>query len=160
MWNPKEDGITHINIFSRGNTQLGRFMSNFAYCEHGGINTEDGNFRSIEGYWSWLGTHNEMYRTLYGYQAKSNNKMEKPFNLPEDEFRRKIKAAIRIKLDNHPTYRQQLAKSTLPFSHYYYFGNIDNPVVRDAGYMWLVEYWEELRKELNISNKGETNDSK
>jgi len=30
MINPEEDGITHINIYSKGKTDLGRMLSNFA----------------------------------------------------------------------------------------------------------------------------------
>lgn len=29
--NPEEDGITHINIYSKGSTELGRLLSNFAH---------------------------------------------------------------------------------------------------------------------------------
>ena len=45
---PAEDGITHVNVYSRGLTTLGRWLSNFAHCP---IETEDGPFASIEGYW-------------------------------------------------------------------------------------------------------------
>ena len=40
MYKPKDDGITHINIYSQGKTQLGRFLSNF---EPSPIETEDGS---------------------------------------------------------------------------------------------------------------------
>ena len=47
MINPQNDGVDHINIYSKGLTELGRFLSNF---EHILITTEDGDFNSIEGY--------------------------------------------------------------------------------------------------------------
>jgi len=50
-----KDGIDHINLYSRGHTELGQYLSNFAYTP---IQTEDGRFNSIEAYWYWLNTHN------------------------------------------------------------------------------------------------------
>jgi len=41
------DGVTHINIYSKGKTSLDRALSNFA---HTPIETVDGKFASIEGY--------------------------------------------------------------------------------------------------------------
>ena len=49
---PQNDGITHINVYSKGKTTLGRWLTNFA---HTPIDTIDGHFESIEGYWYWLG---------------------------------------------------------------------------------------------------------
>lgn len=31
MINPLEDGITHINVYSKGATELGRLLTNFAH---------------------------------------------------------------------------------------------------------------------------------
>lgn len=52
-YDPKMDGVTHINIYSKGKTQLGRVASNFAYFPFEIPN--DGRFSSVEGYWHWLG---------------------------------------------------------------------------------------------------------
>ena len=68
--NVEEDGITHVNIYSQGKTKLGKWLSNFS---HTPIDTEDGHFESIEGYWYWLVTDNinkDILRGLYGYEAK------------------------------------------------------------------------------------------
>jgi hypothetical protein len=48
IYKSKDDGITHINIYSKGKTELGRWLSNFTYHP---IETEDGKFDSVEGYW-------------------------------------------------------------------------------------------------------------
>jgi predicted NAD-dependent protein-ADP-ribosyltransferase YbiA (DUF1768 family) len=64
------DGITHINIYSKGKTTLGRELSNFANTP---IEVTDGYFESIEGYWYWLGSSNkdkELLRNMSGFQAK------------------------------------------------------------------------------------------
>ena len=62
-----EDGVDHINIYSKGNTVLGRFLTNFAYSP---TMTSDGMFNSIEGYWQWHSNNDDTFRKLYGYQAK------------------------------------------------------------------------------------------
>lgn len=61
------DGVTHINVYSRGETAVGRWLSNFTRCS---LETEDGNFESIEGYWYWLTTHDCELRELHGFLAK------------------------------------------------------------------------------------------
>ena len=54
MFQPNEDGITHINICSKGKTELGRLLSNFAHTPFWLQGA--GRFESVEGYWFWLGT--------------------------------------------------------------------------------------------------------
>ncbi len=146
MWNPTEDGKTHINIFSRGLTPLGRWMSNFAFQP---IVTENGPFDSIEGYWYWLGNHDERLREVSGFAAKKLGKeIPKKFLLPEAAFRGAIIQAIRQKVSSNPNMKGALKESFFPFAHYYVFGNSSVPVVRDAGFGWITELWEELRKEI------------
>lgn len=49
--NPSTDGITHINIYSRGRTTVGRFLSNF---EETNTPTPHGKFLTLEGYYHYL----------------------------------------------------------------------------------------------------------
>lgn len=51
MIDPNKDGIDHINIYSKGKTALGKFLSNFTQCD---VETKHGEFGSIEAYWYWL----------------------------------------------------------------------------------------------------------
>lgn len=156
----KQDGITHINIFSRGKTPLGRFLSNFAHAE---IETEDGNFSSIEGYWYWLlhkaetemaQRERESLRNFFGFDAKdlgrrllerygSKFSEEKEVDL-DLEFQRKIKNAIKFKIDNYPKYKEELSRCILPFEHYYvFYGKVKEP----TSHKWVINYLDELRKE-------------
>lgn len=156
IFNPQEDGTTHLNIYSKGETELGRFLSNFTYFP---LEIEDGNFRSVEGYWYWLrcDSHNwrkDELRYLTGFDAKKAGKEILKLNavlninsgnedVCSDDFKTKIKQAIRYKIENS-SFLKEFINSTLPFAHYYVvFGRS-----KDAGYKWLVEYHEELRKEL------------
>jgi hypothetical protein len=145
MLDAREDGITHINVYSKGNTALGRFLSNFA---HSPITTEDGPFESIEGYWYWLATRNKSLRNLYGFAAKKLGKeCPKVIHLEEAEFKRRIIQAINIKVRNNPAMYQELLACKLPLAHYYVFGG----AVKDAGYKWILDAIDDIRREGSVS---------
>lgn len=131
------DGVTHINIYSKGQTDLGKWLSNFSRTP---FICDEGKFESIEGYWYWLGSRDDRLRKLSGYQAKKLGS-----NLPRmievDNFETRIKKAIICKLKAHPYIFKALVDSELPFAHYYVFGGHR----KDAGFPWLVEFFEELR---------------
>lgn len=137
MFLPENDGIDHINVYSKGKTELGRFLSNFTYCK---INTEDGNFNSIEGYWYWLGTNDpkrEILRGLYGFQAKKVGRELKSKDWQESEqFKQKILKAIQIKINNNPKYKEILKNNTLPLTHYYVF---NDTIIRVPQGQWILD---------------------
>lgn len=139
---PDNDGITHINIYSKGRTELGRFLSNFTQFK---FSCEDGKFNSIEGYWYWLNTGNDELRNLYGYEAKRKGKEAATFRKTmykcDTEFKRKILSAIDIKLNS---IKNKLVMNNLLFEHYYVYGN----TVVDAGYKWILEHIEKRCKEF------------
>lgn len=136
---PTNDGIDHINIYSKSLSELGRFLSNFANSP---IITPDGSFMSIEGYWYWLGARNESLRQLYGFNAKKRGKsLPRTHILAEAEFKQKIWEACWIKIHSNQLYLTQFVASTLPFTHYYSYGG----KVIDAGFKWLVDMWEYFR---------------
>jgi hypothetical protein len=142
MYKVEDDGVTHINIYSKAKTKLGLFLSNFT--KHA-IQTEDGPFQSIEGYWYWLSSKDDNLRRLYGWEAKKYGRSIKAKDwMDDEEFKRKICAAIREKvLDSF--YVLNLATSTLPLVHYYAYG--DKIVEPEEG-KWVIEYIESLRAYL------------
>lgn len=155
MRNPEEDGVTHINIYSKAKTELGRFLSNFSYSP---IITEDGQFNSLEGYWYWLGTthpEKDKLRKLSGFKAKQIGRDLKALDWQDsDEFKRKICNAITYKITNSK-FKQEFFDSKLPFCHYYNYGG---KVVEPEDEKWVIEHIEKLRsmKELeyaSIENK-------
>lgn len=140
---PAIDGKTHINIYSKGDTELGRFLSNFAHIH---IITEDGDFQSVEGYWYWLSNHDDRMRALYGYEAKKMGRtLPRPHKLSEEEFRRKIREACWIKLHTDKRMLNVFKESTLQFTHFYVFNGYN----KDAGFKWLVDIWEYFRFFIN-----------
>lgn len=143
----KFDGISHINVYSKGKTELGRWLSNFTKSP---INTEDGSFNSIEGYWYWLSSKDDHLRQLSGFSAKEyGRKIGANDWLEDEEFFIKIKKAIKIKLETFPEQKKKFKESTLPFTHYYLYGD---KVVNVPKAKWIIDYLTDLRNEF-ISNE-------
>lgn len=141
---PIDDGKKHINIYSKGKTELGRFLSNFARSP---IETEDGKFMSIEGYWYWLGCKHpekDLLRKHYGYKAKQiGRELGGKDWLDNETFKSKIKKAMNIKITSNVVMLEAFRTSTLPFTHYYVYGN-KICLVPEA--YWIIEEWERLRR--------------
>ncbi len=156
VYDPKDDGVTHINIYSRGKTDLGKALSNFAHSPfHHPIH---GYFASIEGFWYWLSTggkRNEL-RALYGYQAKEagrvvREEMKKMGGLVEvKDFKAQIKKAILCKIEQNQKLKEDLKASTLPLTHYYVWGEAPNiKVSQPSDFAWIYEYIQDIRDWLN-----------
>ena len=144
----EDDGITHINVYSRGKTRLGRFLSNFANAPFD--HPEDGYFKSVEAYWYWLSTGNDTLRKTYGHQAKKLGRFLGGKDWMDDkDFKRKIKEAIHLKLKNHPEMFKELRDSTLPLTHYYFYGTPpETKVVVPKEGKWIIDFIEDLRNEI------------
>ncbi len=138
---PHNDGRTHINVYSKGQTALGRFLSNFAKAP---IETVDGSFDSIEGYWYWLSCRDDRLRTLSGTAAKKLGRDLRADDWRSDEeFQGKICDAIQLKLERYPEYLEELRASDLPLDHYYvYFDTLKRP----SSGKWVLHTLERLRQ--------------
>lgn len=155
MIEPNQDGITHINIYSRGNTDLGRMLSNFYQFP---FRTPDGTFTSVEGYWHWLSIEDckekERLRELSGFAAKKYGREILTYRSRrfDDDFEHKILVAIWKKFKRHsnlilPQYYN------LPFEHYYNF----NGKVQDvkSKYLWMIDGIDKMRTALISVNNNE-----
>jgi len=60
-YDSKDDGITHINIYSKGKTLLGKMLSNWSYYP---IYLVLGRFNSIEGLIFYLSSNDEKLKEL------------------------------------------------------------------------------------------------
>lgn len=141
--NPNNDGIDHINVYSKGKTELGRLLSNFAHTPFN--YTEYGNFESVEGFWYYYltGCKHEKLKYLYGYEAKKYGQTlisdkKKITNLNKEI----ILGAIRQKIRQNKYIIKELIISNLPFKHYYVYGNtiLDLPQ-----YNWIIDELEAIR---------------
>ena len=142
---PSQDGVNHINIYSRGKTALGRMLSNFYRFP---ISTSDGEFESVEGYWYWLNIceceEKEILRTLFGFKAKDKGlRILQHKNCRWDkDFEKKIITAIWYKFErNLHLLVEDYVK--LPFEHYFVFGD----KIRDAKnrYPWMITAIDKMR---------------
>lgn len=143
--NPKEDGVLHINIYSKGATELGKLLSNFSKTPF--THPEHGNFQSVEGYWYWLksGVCEDTLRSLSGFKAKEFGKTLDIVLC--EEFEQNIITAIQCKLRQNKDLLKMLIESTLPFEHYYWYGDIDNPKVYNLDkYKWQIDEISRIRK--------------
>lgn len=140
---PSKDGITHINVYTKGVTELGRFLSNFSDCN---IITEDGPFRTVEGYWYWLSSKDDRLRKTNGFESKKLGRQILAQDwLKDSVFKDKIKKAIFIKIISNQRMLEQFVVAKLPFTHYYVYGDrvIDVP---EAG--WIIDFIEWLRNDM------------
>ena len=153
--NPNDDGNFHINIYSKGKTHLGRWLSNFTHSPF--THPEYGRFESMEGFWYWASTGMEHHvlKSVWGFKAKQVGR-EFP-KIKNSKFRAMIKSAMRCKLKQHPSELENFVNSKLPFEHYYYYGNVQDHrvklIIPPSGKM-LIDILNELREELRAENKG------
>lgn len=144
MIDPKLDGVEHINIYSKGKTELGRLLTNFAHTPF--VHSEYGHFESVEGFWYWLrnGKQHEELRTMYGFKAKEYGKQFESIGCAT--FQEDVKEAIRCKLRQNRNILKMLVNSSLPLEHYYWYGHIENPKVYNLPqYKWITEEIERIR---------------
>ena len=149
-YNLNDDGITHINIYSQGKTELGKFLSNFSYSP---VETAHGKFLSMEGYYHYIKSilaigqsslrdvllvtnHNQLehLRKLYGKYAQQHGRVLRQELMAQgiwfDDTVSIIKLpwfveALKYKIRTSNLVTDFL-ESTLPFTHYYVYGNTVN----------------------------------
>lgn len=154
---PNMDGVTHINVYTGGNTLVGRELSNLydraptdsprVVTKPNGVQVPVGYFKSIEGFWWWLSTGmtEDYFRTCNGFDAR-----KKGMTLPKvtlESFKHEVRFAIALKLKTYPEILNRLINSTLPLAHFYVYGKrTPNPKVRPADRsMWVIHFLMEVR---------------
>jgi hypothetical protein len=138
---PQQDGKTHINVYSRSKSKLGRLLSNFAHTPF--YHPEHGLFASVEGFWYWLMTGDEVLRELHGVKAKFYGR--DLFRTRLEPTREELKVAYLSKLNYNRELKKLLLENELPLAYYYVYG----PKVHvPEAYQWTITLWEEIRKEL------------
>lgn len=157
---PVNDGIDHINIYSRGKTKLGRFLTNMNDTP---VNTEHGEFKSAESYWHWLKLHSlspspklEIFRTLSSFEshqlsrkmmgvADDGIKSQISAIVTSEVFRNHIKNMITNKIKDNPQFLSLFRDNKVPYTHYYYYGSIDYAkVIPLPQYDWIPQFLNDL----------------
>ena len=160
-----DDGVTHINIYSKGATTLGRFLSNFTRCD---TLTNHGRFRSLEGYYHYLravvsvgdGMHDKLdlsrledLRLADGNFAQSLGRWVRTdlqksglrYIDLNDVFFGHFRDALLAKVVNSD-YANEFAESTLPLTHYYVIKK--GMIYHHPRFDWLSKLLEDIRDEL------------
>ncbi len=155
---PVNEGVDHINVYSKSKLLVGRQLSNFhcAPFKH----TQDGEFLSVEGYWYWLatGSKHDEFRRLSGATAKKQGqkRVEESGRVEVSDFNERVLEAIRCKLRQHRDILDNLTNTTLPLTHYYWFGEISEPkIVHLDKYMWIIDEITRIR-DLMRAKRGLT----
>lgn len=133
---PEEDGVTHVNIYSKSRTRLGRLLSNLAYAPF--YHPKQGRFSSMEAYFYWLSTgmQHDYLKDLYGYKAKQEGKKHAVVKHPK--FQENLRVAVKLKLIQNKEIIELLSENTLPFKHYYVYGDT-HVVDRTESIQWMIE---------------------
>lgn len=151
-WEPRNDGITHINIYSKSQTDLGRLLTNFAHTPFS--HTRLGHFESVEGLWHWKKTKgvDDELKSLWGFKAKQRGRqvVDAGFDVVSTDtegFRSDILEAIRCKLRQNWYITEMLYNSILPLAHYYYYGHPENSpkVIYLPEHEWQINELERIR---------------
>lgn len=149
---PDDDGITHINVFPRGKTELGRLLAHFSKTPF--VHPYLGAFNSMEGFWYYVRAKypDEKLRTLSGPGAKfyGRNLEHRRFN----EFKDIINDANYHKIDQNATIKKLLVESELPFDHYYFKGLGDDAAQhRPEGFDFLINGFTRCRELFKHGHK-------
>lgn len=153
------DGVDFYNIYSKGETELGRRASHFAYSEF--VHPVYGSFKSMEAFWVFVKLEDpedpemQILRTMVGYQAKAFGRTVKTKKI--ENFHQIINSGNWHKFNQNPVLKQLMVESDLPFKHYYLSAN-GQVTIRPLGYDWLLEGFEEIRKRLKLQVASDPKD--
>lgn len=144
------DGVTHINVYSKGQTVLGRALSNFAHTPF----VLDGlRFASVEAWWYYqslirLGEIDANIADLcprHGFNAKKRGQELHARREVLPPTMEDLRRAYLAKLLYNPVLAKQLVASTLPFDHYYEWRHGEPHKTK---WRWTGLLWDHIRDEL------------
>lgn len=138
-YKPSEEGKTHINVFHKSRTELGRILNSAAKTP---FKTEsDGFFNSLEGYRFWLLTgkkHNNL-RMLYSASAVSVGAKLPLVPITDEEYQQKLIEGLHAKVEQTPHLKRNLQRLRIPIVHYETFGRGDDVVRYNDPLPWLTK---------------------
>jgi len=160
------DGVTHINVYSYGQTKLGRLLSNLAHTPFShscGTLGKSYHFECAEQYWYIRKLHEHLTEKQIheilnikdvdfglGFKVKRHcTRLQRQFPLVEidDSFKADFCLALKSKLRQNREILKLLYKSSpdIPFEHYYVR---DGKVVDQSLHSWQFATFVEVRTAL------------
>ena len=166
-YKPEEDGVTHVNVYSKSRCLLGRLLSNFAHIP---FEIDGRKFESVESWWYYSKMINinsdalfplftdEQINEISGLIGKEAKKRfrelykedSQQFSPKQDSLRK----VYLLKAQAHEELRELLVKNELPLVHYYMM--FDKKVSADDT-LWTAELWNEIKQELIQNNMSKRN---
>lgn len=120
---PKSDGVDHINIHSTAATELGRMLDNLATVPF--THPEYGEFKTVEGFYWYLisGQRDGSFRTHNGHGVRQAAKylMQDPKHL-SGRYAHEASTATYLKVIQNEELKTLLRESTLPLTCYVLYG--------------------------------------
>lgn len=143
----KGDGVDHINIWRRGETELGRFL---ALDSDLAVNHKYfGRFGSVETFWYYIQSRerDDRIRSMYGKTLK--NFIRKLTREQITNFRAMIADTMYQRVLQYPPLFHELKQSTLPFDYYYIDKRSEAGVpIRPNFFKWVLSAMEEIRRAI------------
>lgn len=138
------DGITHINVYSKGRTELGQRLAHWAHTPF--VHPHYGSFNSMEAFWHWLKSANrpDELRLLWSNRARDMGR-NLPMRKSVPYFYEIINEANYLRIEQHARLKELFVDSVLPFDYYYLHGESAPVLVRPMNYDWLVRGFEYSR---------------
>lgn len=163
-YNPNDDGVTHINVYSQANTELGRWLSNFTAVE---VESEvGGTFASLEALYHYLkifrtytlnrmSAHQDVIQKLEELKTKTGRDAQVlgrdikqlvrkkgvyTYEVPDEEFDRIFTNALVTKLKSNEAMLSELKDEISdgkPLLHYYVVGK--NTLIHKKHFDWLPD---------------------
>lgn len=163
-YNTQDDGVTHINVYSRAETELGRWLSNFTAGEV--VSEVGGKFASMEALYHYLkifrtytlnrmNVHQDVVEKLEELKTKSGREAQVlgrdikqlvrkkgvyTYEVPDEEFERIFTNALVHKLKSNEEMLEKLKDEVSdgkPLLHYYVLGK--NTLIHKKHFDWLPD---------------------
>lgn len=160
MIDPNKDGISFINVYSKGRTNLGKQLTNmFPYSfMYDGI-----QFNSVEQAWHYYkfvnidtNVANHILTLTNPFEclkyARANKTEAVVEYVKTSSFQSKMKDVINTRISSDNTLKTLLRNSWLPFEHFYTYGKEGSKqVVHDQRnkYEWLLDIFDDIRFKLH-----------
>lgn len=158
-FNPKDEGVTHVNIYSGSTLRLGRLLSHFAETPF--THPEYGRFQCMEGFYHYIskGMRHEFLRTADGFSARRFGERLSAVNHPA--FYAVINQGNVYKTLQNPDVMEAIMNThtNLPFIHAYRHGGPGNMRYFYPGGYPIDLAFTEIRSSLLANKKESANEA-
>lgn len=151
-----KDGITHINIWNKAETDLGRWLYQSAKTPF--VHPEFGPFNSVLGFWKWFVEEKPNDDFRYAYDGQVKTTAQKRNNKAKTRWIKDMKKVFLVvnymKIIQNPEIKEAMINSTLPFREYYYHTGATVTIrINQRGQEWVCAMFEEIRSMLKEDRK-------